>query len=83
MSEYRWEARVRVENGVTEWTASGLRLQLITIALLPGPGVLDERGAPVERAPVLWDLRPREARELAFQLLEFAELAERRSEALG
>jgi len=81
VSEYRWEARARLENGVSQWTSSGLPLQLVTVGLLPGPEVPGERGEPVERAPVLWDLRPQEAREFAFELLVLAELAERRGEA--
>jgi hypothetical protein len=34
----------------------------------------------VKRAPVVSHLRPSEARALAFELLELAELADRRSE---
>jgi hypothetical protein len=81
VSEYRWETRPRLERGVCQWTASGLPLQLVTLALLPAGEALDERDERVERAPVLWDLRPSEARELAFYLLELAELAERWTEA--
>jgi hypothetical protein len=47
-----------------------------------GAGELcDEHGRPAAPAPpVVSHLRPSEARELAFCLLELAELAERRSE---
>ena len=78
MSEYRWEALPRLERGARQWDPSGLPLQLVTIGLLPVQE--RERGEPLGRAPVLWDLRPSEARELAFGLLELAERAERASE---
>jgi hypothetical protein len=83
MSEYRWEAQPRVERAARQWTASGLPLQLVTIGLLPEGEVVDERAQPVERAPVIWDLRPGEARALAFELLVLAEQAERRTEELA
>jgi hypothetical protein len=79
VSEYRWEAQPRVDRGVTRWNASGLPVQLVTIGLLPEASS-DERSEPLKRTPVLWDLHPREARELALRLLELAELAERRSQ---
>jgi hypothetical protein len=82
VSEYRWEARPRVEQGTSQWDASGLPLQLVTIGLLATEEIAGERGEPVKRAPVLWDLRASEARELAFELLELAELADRRSEEM-
>jgi hypothetical protein len=56
---------------------------LVTVCLTDdGAGELcDEQGRPVAPAPpVVSHLRPSEARELAFCLLELAELAERRSE---
>ena len=80
MSEYRWEAEPRLERGVRQWSSSGLALQLVTIVLRPAGEGLDDRGERLERAPMLWDLRPGEARELAFCLLELAELAERRTQ---
>jgi hypothetical protein len=43
--------------------------------------VSDAGGEPLARPPAVSYLRPGEARELAFCLLELAELAERRSEA--
>jgi hypothetical protein len=44
--------------------------------------ISDEHGRPVAPAlPVVSHLRPSEARALAFELLERAELADRRSEA--
>jgi hypothetical protein len=81
MSEYRWEARPRVDRGMTQWDASGLPVQLVTIGLLPD-ATTDERSEPLKRAPLRWDMHPAEARELAFGLLELAELAERRTREL-
>jgi hypothetical protein len=68
---------------MTEARVDGSALQLVTVCLSDdGAGELsDERGRPVKRAPVVSHLRPSDARELAFALLELAELADRRSEA--
>ena len=82
MSEYRWEARARLD-GMTESRVAGGSLQLVTVCLSNDRAgeLCDERGRPLAPAPpVLTHLRPSEARELAFCLLELAELAERRSE---
>jgi hypothetical protein len=81
MSEHRWEARARLEDGMCEARVDGGALQLVTVCLCDGAGVSDDMGRPVRRPPVLSHLRPSEARTLAFELLELAELAERRSEA--
>lgn len=78
MSCHRWEARARLEDGMTERRVDGSGLQLVTVCLTDEGGeVSNELGEPVERPPVLTHLRPSEARELAFCLLELAELAER------
>jgi hypothetical protein len=68
---------------MTEARVGGGSLQLVTVCLSDdGAGeVSDELGRPIKRAPVVSHLRPSEARELAFELLELAELADRRSEA--
>jgi len=68
---------------MAEARVGGGALQLVTVCLSDdGAGeVSDERGRPVKRAPVVSHLRPDDARELAFSLLELAELANRRSEA--
>jgi hypothetical protein len=82
MTEYRWEARARLD-GMTESRVAGGSLRLVTVCLSDdGAGELsDEHGRSVAPAPpVVSHLRPSEARELAFCLLELAELAERRSE---
>jgi hypothetical protein len=83
MIEHRGEARARLEDGMTEARVGGGALQLVTVCLSDdGAGeVSDERGRPIKRAPVVSHLRPGEARALAFELLELAELADRRSEA--
>jgi hypothetical protein len=83
MIEHRWEARARLEDEMTEARGDGGALQLVTVCLSDdGAGeVSDERGRPVKRAPVVSHLRRDDARELAFSLLELAELATRRSEA--
>jgi hypothetical protein len=83
MSLYRWEARARLEDGMCERRVDGSGLQLVTVCLTDeGAGeVSNELGERVERPAVLTHLRRSEARELAFCLLELAELAERRTEA--
>jgi hypothetical protein len=80
VSERRWEAQARLEDGMAELRLDGGALQLVTVCLLDGPGVVDELGEPVVRPPVVSHLRPDEARELGFELLVLAELAERRGE---
>ena len=81
MSEHRWEAQALLEDGMCEGRVDGSALQLVTVCLLDTFGVADELGEPVPpRPPVVSYLRPSEARELAFELLELAELAERRSQ---
>lgn len=82
MSEYRERAMARLD-GRTLGRVGGGSLQLVTVCLSDeGAGELcDDLGRPLDPAPsVLAYLRPSEARELAFGLLELAELAERRSE---
>jgi len=69
---------------MTEGLVGGGALQLITVCLCDDgvSEISDPLGRPVAPAPpVLSHLRPSEARALAFELLELAELAERRSEA--
>jgi hypothetical protein len=83
MSLYRLQARARLEDGMTERRVDGSGLQLVTVCLTDeGAGeISDAQGTPLApEPPVLSHLRPSRARELAFCLLELAELAERRSE---
>jgi hypothetical protein len=82
MSEYREQVLTRLD-GRTLGRVGGGFLQLVTVCLTDeGAGEFsDQHGRPLEpTVPVLAHLRPDEARELAFLLLELAELAERRSE---
>jgi hypothetical protein len=83
MIEHRFEIQARLESGMSERRVDGSALQLVTVCLCDeGAGeVSDAGGEPLARPPVVSYLRPGEARELAFCLLELAELAERRSEA--
>lgn len=82
MTLHRWEVLARVENGMREGRVDGDVLQLVTVCLCDGSGeVSDDAGEPIERPPVVCHLRPSEARALAFELLELAELADRRTEA--
>jgi hypothetical protein len=69
---------------MTEGLVGGGTLQLVTVCLSDDgvDEISDEQGRPVAPAPpVVSHLRPSEARALAFELLELAELADRRSEA--
>jgi hypothetical protein len=82
MSEYRFEALARLD-GMTEGRIGGGCLQLVTVCLSDDRAgeISDAHGRPVPPAvPVLTHLRPIEARELGFCLLELAEAAEHRSE---
>jgi hypothetical protein len=81
VSEHRLEIRARLEHGMAERRLDRGALQLVTVCLFDGPGVVTDLGEPVNSAPVVSHLRPEEARELAFELLALAELAERQAEA--
>jgi hypothetical protein len=83
MRWHRWDARAGLEDGMTEGRIDGSALQLVTVCLSDDgtSEVSDEQGRPVAPGPpVVSYLRPSEARELAFCLLELAELADQRSE---
>jgi len=81
MSEHRWEVEAWLEEWVSERRVDGGALQLVTVCLCDGGEVSDADGRPVARPSVVSHLRPGEARDLAFCLLELAELAERLTEA--
>ncbi len=82
MIVHRFEIQARVEDRMSERRVDGSALQLVTVCLSDEGGeVRDVNGEPVLRPPVVSYLRPGEARELAFCLLELAEVAERRTEA--
>jgi len=77
-----WQVDARLEDGVRERRVDG-SARLVTVCLSDeGAGeVSDALGEPRARPPVVGYLRPGEARDLAFCLLELAELAERLMEA--
>jgi hypothetical protein len=82
MSGYRERVLARLD-GRTLSRVRGGGLELVTVCLTDeGAGEFcDEHGRPLAPAPpVLARLRPDAARELAFCLLELAELADHRSE---
>jgi hypothetical protein len=80
MIEHRFQIEARLESGVSERRVDGGSLQLLTVCLCDeGAGEVSYLdGEPLLRPPVV---RPGEARDLAFSLLELAEVAERRTEA--
>jgi hypothetical protein len=62
----------------------GRAMLLVGVWLFDGPGVLDWlTGQPAGEQDVYTDLRPDDARELAFGLLECAEQAERVTQQAG
>jgi hypothetical protein len=62
----------------------GRAMLLIRVRLFDGPGVVDAlTGEPAGDQEVYTDLRPEQARDLAFGLLECAEHAERVTEQAG
>jgi hypothetical protein len=83
MIEHRFQIEARLESGVSERRVDGGSLQLLTVCLCDeGAGEVSYLdGEPLSRPLVVSYLRPGEARDLAFCLLELAELAERRTEA--
>ena len=77
------EVRAQLEDGMTEGRVDGSSLQLVTVCLSDDDAgeISDAQGRPVAPASsVVSYLRPSEARALAFELLELAELADRTSE---
>ena len=83
MTEHRFRIEARVESGMIERRVDGSALQLVAVCLSDeGAGeVSDVNGEPVARPPVVSHLRPGEARDLAFCLLDLVESAERLTEA--
>jgi hypothetical protein len=62
----------------------GRAMLLVRVRLFDGPGVVDAlTGEPAAGEDVCSDLRPEQARDLAFRLLECAEEAERVTEHAG
>lgn len=76
--EYRSDIEAAVHPGRREGLVGGGCMQLVTLRLHDGPGVVDAiTGESPNRSGAFTDLRPREARELAARLLACARLAER------
>lgn len=62
----------------------GRAMLLVRVRMFDGPGVVDAlTGEPAGQEDVCTDLRPEQARDLAFGLLECAEHAERITEHAG
>ena len=78
MTEYRHEIRALIDPEQTEGMVDGSLLQHVSLILTDDPP--QDPGDPW-RPPAAVTLRPREARELAFELLELAELAEQCEQA--
>jgi hypothetical protein len=82
MPSHRYEIDAAVGPGC-EGVIGGSML-LVRVRLFDGPGVVNAlTGEPAGSEDVYTDLRPREARELAFELLCLAEHAERITEQAG
>jgi len=83
MASHRFE--IDTCAGPARGSVLGRRGQLLVrVRLFDGPGVLDGlTGQPVGEPDVYTDLRPEQARDLAFGLLVCAEQAERITEQAG
>jgi len=74
MTEYRHEIRALIDPEQTEARIDGSPLQHVSVILTDDPP--QDPGDPCWRPPAAVTLRPRDARELAFELLTLAEHAE-------
>lgn len=78
MTEYRHEIRALIDPEQTEGMVDGSLLQHVSVILIDDrPQDPGDRWRP----PAAVTLRPRDARELAFELLTLAELAEQCEQA--
>lgn len=76
MSAYRFEIAAQA-GPAREGIVYGRAMLLVRVRLFNGPGVVStETGDPCPGEEVYTDLRPEQARELAFRLLSAAEDAE-------
>ena len=75
MTEYRHEIHALIDPEQTEARIDGSPLQHVSVILTDDPR--DEPDDRCWRPPAAVTLRPREARELAFELLVLADHAER------
>ena len=74
--EYRFDAAAEVLPGRREGLLGGGSMQLVTLRLFNGPGVVDEHGRPASMPGAFTDLRPSQARLLADQLRDCAQHAD-------
>jgi hypothetical protein len=74
MTDYRHQIRALIDPERSEGMVDGSLLQHVSVILTDDP---PQDPGDRWRAPAAVTLRPREARELAFELLALAELAER------
>jgi hypothetical protein len=80
MRQHHWDIAAEIEPGQTEGRVDGSALQLVTVIMSDPPPDPDVHPPVRRQLPAAVTLRPTEARELAFRLLELAEHAERGSE---
>ena len=82
MSSHRFE--IEASAGPARERVLGGSQLLVRVSLFDGPEVVDSlTGEPAGTEDVFTDLRPTDARELAFELLSCAEHAERITEQAG
>ena len=83
MSGFRFEVEASAGPAREGLVGGGAHL-LVRVRLFDGPGVVDQiTGEPACQPDAFTDLRPGDARELAFCLLACAEHAERQSREAG
>jgi hypothetical protein len=75
MTEYRHDIRAVIDPEQTEGLVDGSLLQHVSVILTDDPPEPDDHHT--WRPPAAITLRPRQARELAFELLVLAEQADR------
>jgi hypothetical protein len=76
--QYRFELEVLLRPGCRQHLVGGGALQLVTIHLFDGPGVLDGRtGQPIRTEGAFTNLTPPDVRRLANKLIASAATADR------
>jgi hypothetical protein len=79
MSGYRFEIETSAGPARGSLVGGGAQL-LVRVRLFDGPGVVDSStGAPAGQPDAFTDLRPRDARKLAFELLAAAQHADQQA----
>ncbi len=79
-AEHRHEAHATITPGAHERVLGGARLPLVSIALTDHDPATAPDDGPGQRADVICQLRPSQARQLATRLQELADHAERESQ---